>query len=327
MNLPRIRVHVASAHEIPRSETTASANLRGVAALASALLVFSLQDVAVKWIGGAYPVMQIALLRSVVALPCTIAFLRYEGARGLPNTRQHKLQYLRGFLLFLSFTTYMMAIAALPLADISAIRNSGPLVITLLSVVWLGEKVGPHRWLALLVGFGGVLLIVRPGSATFDPGSVFALLATLFYALSVMITRTLRATDSSATMAYYSSWVYLVAGLALAPVAILVGEAPDAHPSVAFFLRAWAMPTVLDLAIMCGLGLIWTAGMYLMTRAYSLAEASVAAPFEYSTLLYNVVWGLVLWQEIPTLLTLAGALLTLSSGIYIWLRERRRLTS
>lgn len=302
---------------------TASSNLRGAASLLMATLIFSLQDVAVKWIGGDYPVLQIVLVRSLIALPSTFFFLRYEGKLGLPTTQQPRLEYLRGFILFLSFTTYMMALAALPLADVAAIRNSAPLMITFLSVVWLGEKVGPRRWIALLVGFTGVLLIVRPGSATFNLGSIFALMATLFYALSVMVTRKLQTTDSSATMAYYSSLVYLVISLVLAPLASLVGEVPGAHPSIAFVFRAWTLPSLLDWAIMAGLGLVWAGGMYFVARAYSLAQASVVAPFEYAPLLFNVMWGFLIWREIPTLTTWVGAFLTVSSGMYVVYRERK----
>jgi drug/metabolite transporter (DMT)-like permease len=301
-----------------------SPNIRGAVSLLLAMLIFSLQDVAVKWIGGDYSVLEIVLFRSLVALPCTFFFLRYEGIRGLPTTQRAGLEYIRGFFLFLSFTTYMLGLAALPLADIAAIRNSGPLMITLLSVLWLGEKVGLRRWIALFVGFLGVLLIVKPGSASFNLGSVFALAATLFYALSVMITRKLQTTDSSATMAYYSSLIYLVVSFILAPLASVVGEIPHAHPSIAFLFRAWAMPTLLDWVIMSGLGLVWAGGMYFVARAYSLAPASVVAPFEYAPLLINMMWGFFLWHEIPTLTTLAGGFLTLSSGIYILYRERVR---
>lgn len=306
---------------------TTNTNVRGAASLVLAMLIFSLQDIAVKWIGGDYQVLEIVIFRSLIALPCTFIFLRYEGIRGLPATQRSGLEYLRGFFLFLSFTTYMMAVAALPLADVAAIRNSAPLMITFLSVVWLGEKVEPRHWLALFVGFLGVLLIVKPGSANFNLGSIFALIATLFYALNVMITRKLQGTDSSATMAYYSSLVYLVAGFILAPLVMGIGEIPHAHPSIAFLFRTWTIPTRLDLVIMAGLGLVWAAGMYFVARAYSLAPASVVAPFEYAPLLFNVMWGFLLWREIPKLSTLVGAFLTLSSGLYILYREQVRTRS
>jgi len=305
----------------------ANKNILGATSLVLAMFIFSLQDIAVKWIGGDYPVLEIVVFRSLIALPCTFLFLHYEGRRGLPTTQQSRLEYIRGIFLFISFTTYMMGLAALPLADIAAIRNSGPLMITFLSVVWLGEKVGPRRWIALIIGFIGVLLIVKPGSATFNIGSVFALIATLFYALSVMVTRKLQTTDSSATMAYYSSLVYLVVSFILAPLVIIAGEIPDAHPSIAFLFHSWTMPTLLDWVIMAGLGLVWAGGMYFVARAYSLAQASVVAPFEYTPLLFNVMWGFFIWREVPTLGTVAGALLTLLSGVYILYRERNERPS
>ena len=299
-------------------------NIQGIGFLVLAMFIFSLQDVAIKWIGGDYPVLEIVIFRNLVALPCTLVLFRLEGQQGLPTTKRHKLEYVRGFLLFLSFTTYMMGLSALPLADVAAIRNSAPLFITFLSVVMLGETVGLNRWLALFVGFIGVLLIVRPGAATFNLGSIFVLLATLLYAFNVMITRRLRTTDSSATMAYYSTLVYLIAAFVLAPLAILVGEVPNAHPSIAFLFRPWSVPTLLDLVIMFGLGLIWASGMYLIARAYSLAQASVAAPFEYVALIFNVMWGYMIWQEMPTAATWTGAILTVASGLYILYRERRK---
>lgn len=147
--------------------------IRGVGFLVLSLLIFSLQDIAIKWIGGDYPVSEIVLFRSIVALPAALLFARAEGQRGLPATRRWRLEYARGLCLFLSFTTYMLGLAALPLADVAAIRYSGPLMITALSVLLLGERVEPRRWLALLVGFVGVLLITRVGSASFNLGSVF----------------------------------------------------------------------------------------------------------------------------------------------------------
>ena len=306
--------------------TKINASVKGVGFLVLAMMIISIQNIAVKWIGGDYSALEIVAVRSLVALPCTLLFYRYEGQRGLPTTQQPKLECLRGVFLFLSYTAFMMGLAALPLADIEAIRFSGPLMITLFSLVILGEKVGPRRWLALIVGFIGVLLIVRPGSATFNLGSVFILISVLFYALTVILTRKLQTNDSSATMAYYSSLVYLVAALVMAPLPAMVGEMPDAHPSIAFLIRAWSMPTLIDLVIMAGLGLVWAGWIYFMSRAYSVAQASVIAPFEYVSLPINILWGFLIWQEVPTVMTLAGAFLTLASGLYVLYREQRELS-
>ena len=300
-----------------------SANIQGVGFLFLGMLILSLQDIAVKWIGGDYPILEIVAFRSLVALPLTLLFFRFEGGRGLPTTKRHTLEYVRGLFFFLSYTTHFMGLAALPLADIAAIKFSGPLMITILSVMILGELVGPRRWIALIVGFMGVLLIVRPGLATFNMGSIFILISVLFYAINAILTRKLQTTDSSATMAYYSSLVYLVATFILAPLVIAVGDFPDAHPSIAFLFGAWAMPSLLDWVIMSSLGLVWAGGMYFLARAYSVTLASVVAPFEYLALPIHITWGFVLWHEIPTWLTLAGAFLTLASGLYILYREQR----
>ena len=299
-----------------------SSNVKGIAFLVSAAFVISIQNIIIRWIGGDYSALEIVAVRSMVALPGTLLFFRYEGRRGLPTTKLPMLEFVRGLFLFLSYTTFMMGLAALPLAQIEAIRFSGPLMITFLSVVMLGETVGPRRWVALIIGFLGVLLIVQPGSASFNFGSVFVLISVLFYALVAILTRKLQAEDSSATMAYFSSLVYLLAALVLVPLPAIVGDVPNAHPSIAFLIRPWSMPTLMDGLIMAGLGVIWAIWMYLLSRAYSLAQASVAAPFEYVSLPINVLWGFLIWREIPTWMTLAGAALTLGSGLYVLYRER-----
>lgn len=302
--------------------TKISPTVRGISFLVLSLLIGSIQGIAVKWLGGSYPVLEMVVLRSLVALPFTLLFFWYEGRRGLPTTKHFKLEMIRGLFLFVSYTTFMMGLSAMPLAEVESIRFSGPIVITLLSVLMLSERVELSRWLALIVGFMGVLLIVRPGSTSFNIGSIFVLLGVLFYALTIVFTRMLQDADSSATMAYYSSLVYLFAGLAMVPFTLMVGELPDAHPSIAFLFHHWSMPTLLDGIIMGGLGLVWAGWTYCMVRAYSLAQASVIAPFEYVSLPINIVWGFIFWHEIPTWLTMIGATLTLLSGMFIMYRER-----
>jgi drug/metabolite transporter (DMT)-like permease len=297
-------------------------NLKGIGFLLLAMLIGSTQAAAVKWIGGNYSVLEIVTFRSLVALPITILFFRLEGGKGLPTTKQHTIQYVRGFFLFLSYTTYMMGLAALPLASVESLRFSGPLMITILSVFMLAEKVEWQRWLALLIGFSGILLIIQPGSTQFNEGSLFVLISVLFYALTVILTRKMNAADSSATMAYFSVWVYLISAFVFSPLAA-AGEIPKAHPSIAFLFHAWTMPTLLDFSIMAGLGLIWSLWAYFVTRAYSIAQASVIAPFEYASLPISILWGFLFWREIPTLLTIAGAALTLASGMFILYLDRK----
>lgn len=252
---------------------TSNKNLLGVGSIVLAIVIFSLQDIAVKWMGGSYPILEIVIFRTLVAMPLTLVLFRLEGRKGLPTTRRRALEFWRGLFFFLSYTTYFMGLASLPLAEIAAIKFSTPLMITLFSVILLREKVSLRSWMAMLVGFGGVLIIIRPDSANFNIGSIFILLNVLFYVLAVMVTRRLQTTESSATMSFYSSLVYLVIAFVLAPLAAAVGPLPNAHPSVAFLFRAWSIPSWLDLLVMCGLSLVWVGGMYFSARAYSLAQA------------------------------------------------------
>jgi drug/metabolite transporter (DMT)-like permease len=295
---------------------TTNKTLLGVGSLVLGILIFSLQDIAVKRMGNSYPVLEIVIFRTMVAIPATLFFFRMEGGKGLPITKQHKLEFVRGLFYFLSYTTYFMGLAALPLAEVAAIKFSTPLMITVLSVILLKEKVSLQHWIALIVGFIGVMIIIRPGSASFNLGSIFILLNVLFYVFAVLVTRRLQTTDSSATMSYYGSLVYAVVAVILAPIVIAVGPMPNANPSIVFLFHPWSMPTHLDLLIMFGLGLVWAGGMYFMARAYSLALASVIAPFEYISLPISVMWGFLLWNQFPPLATWIGASITLVSSLY-----------
>lgn len=302
-------------------------NLLGVLSLLMGIFIFSLQDITVKRMGGSYPILEIVILRTVIAIPITLVLYRMEGQKGLPKTKQPRLEILRGAFLFLSYTTYFMGLASLPLAEISAIKFSTPLMITLLSVMLLGEKVSSKKWIALVVGFIGVLIIIQPTSAHFNIGSIFILLNVVFYVLSVMVTRKLQTTESSATMGYFSTFVYLAFSAILAPIVIAIGPMPNADPSIAFLFHAWSLPTWLDLIIICGLALIWAGGMFFIAKAYSLASASVVAPFEYMSLPINTTWGLLLWHQFPSWVTLVGAALTMGSSLYSLLigqRERKK---
>jgi drug/metabolite transporter (DMT)-like permease len=295
---------------------TTNQNLLGVGSLVLAILIFSLQDIAVKWMGGSYPVLEIVIFRTVIALPATLFFFRMEGGKGLPTTKRYKLEFLRGLFYFLSYTTYFMGLAALPLAEIAAIKFSTPLMITLLSVILLREKVRFQSWLALIVGFIGVLMIIRPGSASFNIGSIFILLNVLTYVFAVLVTRKLQTTDSSATMSYFGSLVYMLIAIALTPIVMAIGPLPNANPSIVFLFRAWSVPTPVDLLIMAGLGLVWAGGMFFTARAYSLALASVVAPFEYVSLPISTMWGFLIWHQFPPLATWIGAFVTLISSLY-----------
>ena len=316
----------------PLSPKSASA-YKGIGSLVLAMLIISIQNVAVKWLDGSYPVLEIVVFRNIVALPFTLLFFLKEGKRGFPKTAKPRLEIVRGIFLFVSFTAYMMGVVALPLAQVESIRFSGPLMITVLSILLLRERVALSRWFALALGFSGVLLIVRPGPQGFNSGTVFILLSALFYALTVITTRKLKDSDSSAVMAFYSSLVYLACAVLLTPVTLLIGalgigglniaELKNAGPGIAFLFHGWAAPTTADAVIMGGLGIVWAGWSYFMSRAYASADASALAGFEYLSLPINTLWGFALWREVPSWGTVAGAALILSAGIFLLRMDRK----
>ncbi len=298
--------------------------VKAVGFLVAGMTIFSFQDVLIKTMSGDYPVHQILFVRSLVALGPLWLIVMLDGGWGTLRTRRLGLHILRGFTMFAAYTTFYLAVAALPLADATALFFSAPLFVTALSVPFLGERVGLRRWLAVGVGFLGVILMLRPGAGVVDPAALLALACALFYTLSIMMTRRLGRTDSGAALAVYATLLYVpvtaVIGLVLGDGALAGGG----HASLDFLLRAWSWPTWRDLGFMSLTGLIAAFGFYFLSQAYRLAEASAIAPFEYVALPWAVMWGFLFWNEVPGAATLAGILLVVGSGIYMLHREAAR---
>lgn len=259
--------------------------------------------------------------RSVLAIMLLAAIgWRVEGRRAF-TTRRPGLHMLRGLLGVVSYTSYYMAFAVLPLAEAVALFFAAPLFLTALSVLVLGEQVGARRWSAVAVGFLGVLVILRPGAAVFEPAALLSVLAALAYAAMQMVTRRLAANDSGICMSVSINVCYLL--IAVASGLIVGGSVPpaDLHPSLVFLVRPWVMPGMTDFLLMSSLGFIAAAGFFCLTRAYSVAPASVVAPFEYSMMLWALLWGLLFFGEIPQGVVLVGVALTAGAGLYVLHRE------
>lgn len=298
--------------------------IKGILMAVIAVSVFSVQDVIIRTLSGDYSVLEIMFIRAVVALVPMTLFVYWEGGFSTLKTPRLGLQIFRGTLQMFSYVSYYLALASLPLADATAIFFVSPLMVTILSIFFLGEKVGFRRAMAVLVGFAGVLIIVRPGSGTFGYAAILPMIAALTYASSVMITRKLGPTHTGASMAFYAMLVFLV-GSSISGLILGDGSfASEADPSLGFLLRGWQLPTGRDAMLLLLLGMIAACGFYCLTQAYRVAETSAVAPFEYVAMPIAVVWGIALWNEIPGLLTVLGIVLILGSGLYILHRETIR---
>jgi len=295
--------------------------LLGIALNIVGLAVFAVQDVVIKLLSDEYSAFQIVFTRSLVALvPTTMVLYITLGSRGL-ITWQLPVLLLRGVLLFISYTSYYLAVAALPLVDVVSIVFAAPLFVTALSGPVLGEYVGLRRWVAVLVGFSGVLIMVGPSGRILHPASLLALTAGLTYGLSIIMTRRVGATESSWTMSFYTVVVFAVLS-ALGSSLIHALDLPvGTNPSYAFLTRPWILPDMDDMALMILVGFVASVGFYCLTQAYRVAPVSIVAPFDYSYFIWALLFGYIFWSDLPTLATWLGVSIVIASGIYILRRE------
>lgn len=310
--------------QVTESVQLLDAPKKAIAFVFGGVLLFSLQDVAIKWISGGYPVHQIVFVRSLAALLPALLLVQIEGGLGLLRTRRPLFHLARAGTMLTAYTCFYLSVAALPLADAVAIAFVSPLFVTGLSALLLGERVGTRRWLAVLAGFAGVVIMLQPGSGVFEPAALLAVAGALAYALGAVATRRLGATERGSALAFYPMAFYLGVG-ALVGLAIGDGRfARSQHASLQFLLRAWTVPSWPDLAVMLLCGLFAAFGMYALSQAYRVSRVTVVAPFEYIAVPLSVVWGYLFWGDLPTGHTLLGILLVVGSGLYVLWRESAR---
>jgi drug/metabolite transporter (DMT)-like permease len=213
----------------------------------------------------------------------------------------------------------------LPLAEATAIFFVAPLFITALSVPFLGEKVGVRRWLSVLVGLVGVVIVIRPGSEVFQYAALAPVLAAFAYAFMQITARKLGVTERASTMAFYVQATFV---LVCATSGLTLGDGHLAEgvdsPTLLFLLRAWTVPSQFDGGVMLAVGVLSAFGSYLISQGYRLAEATTAAPFEYIVLPMAIMWGVIVFGDWPDAIALLGILLIVASGLYAFWRENVR---
>ncbi len=234
----------------------------------------------------------------------------YFGSRrqfALFHSDRPALQIARSGFLVLSIASLFVSLTYLPIAEATAIGFTGPLFITALSVPFLGERVGWHRWLAVFIGLAGVLVIVRPGGTVWHWSAGMALLGAICFAFFQLITRRLASQDRHQTTLLYTS----------------IGGTAWASLIVPFF---WTTPTTGQLAMFLIIGAMGAGAHYFMVQAFSRAEASLLAPFNYSKLIWVVILGYLVFDDLPSLDTLIGSAIIATAGLYVLYREGRRKT-
>ena len=271
------------------SPAQSSRNTAGILFLIAGIAVFGVQDLILKLLSGTYPLHQAMVLRSLTAVPFLLILVRLNGGLASLITPGLRGMIARGFVMFCAYTSYYLALAALPLATTVALYFAAPLFITLLSVLILHEKVGPLRWLAVGAGFVGVIIMVRPGSDLFDWAAPLAVLSGLTYGVSMVSARRMGITETAAALAFWGNAVFLFCALILSGIFGTGDFAGAGHKSIAFMTRGWVMPSGFDTLLMMTCGVIAAAGLTLLTQAYRISQSNVVAPFEYTALIWGVL--------------------------------------
>jgi drug/metabolite transporter (DMT)-like permease len=266
--------------------------------------LLTLSDAAAKWFTADYPVGEVVSIRALFIL---VFIALFAAARNWPSElriRSYRKHLLRGGFACASTLLFVMGLSLLPLADAIAVTFAGPLFITALAPLILLERVGWRRWLAVLAGFAGVLLMVRPSGDYARWAVLLPLGAALAGSLRDLITRRISISESSTAILFSTNVIVLLAGLI-------------------FFPAGWRVPNVLDFLLMGLAGGLMGAAHYLHIEAFRLAEAAVIAPFKYTNMVWGVLFGFVIWGHLPDRWVVGGSLVVIASGLYIFYRERR----
>jgi drug/metabolite transporter (DMT)-like permease len=287
------------------SPPASSATARGILLMLLGVFLFTAMDALVKGLVGGYPAMQVVWARFTGQFVIVILLLSARGTlTDALRTRFPRLHIARSAFQFGTAGLYFLGLAYVGLAEAQALADISPVLITLGAALFLGEKLGPQRLLGVLAAMTGALIIIRPGLSVFSLAALLPLGSAVCYAAFALITRRVGAHESP--------WTSMIYGSAFGMIV-----------STLLILPSWVPIAAADLPLFILVGLLGSAAQLCLIRAFSLAEASVVAPFGYIGILFAILWGIALYDEYPDGWTLLGALVIVLAGLYVWHRETR----
>ncbi len=282
--------------------TAGNAVLFGVVLMLFGDFLFALNDAMGKWLVASFSVGQVLVMRSLGSFVMLTPMIARQGRDGLFRLERPSLQILRVVLTTVDVALFYAAVAYLPLADVITFYMAGPIYIAALSHFFLGETIGWRRWLAVVIGFLGVIIALRPSSAMLSWPAIFALIGSLSFALTLILGRRLRQT-SDVTLVTWQTVGALIAGAVLS-----IGN--------------WSPMSSLDLVAMLGLGIVAASAHMLITRSLKLAPASLLAPLQYSLLLWAILLGYLFFGDLPDRQVLIGSAVIVLAGLFIFHRKK-----
>lgn len=278
--------------------------ISGIVMMTVGVACLSVNDALAKFLVAGYSPLQILFLRNIIALPFAVLLAVKLGGVGALRSHRPAAHLLRGILWIAATILFFTSFIFLELAEATALIFVAPLFITAISAVVLREHVGLRRWLAVLIGFLGVLVVVRPGTATFQPASLLPVATAFIYAVLMLGARWVDPRESVWTMLLY-----------------LTGASALLSAFVVPFV--WNPVRLDDLWLFAAIAIFGTAGMTLMTQAFRLASAVIVAPLDYTAMVWATAFGWLIWQEVPDGPTFVGAAVIIASGLYVIWREHK----
>ena len=282
--------------------TSGRAAAAGIALMIAGIFLFAVNDTLGKWLVATYSVGQVLLVRSLAALALLVPFIWRDRASFAAAPRPG-MQAVRALFATVEVACFYWAVAYLPLADVMAYYLAGPIFVTAIAGTVLREPVGWRRWSAVIVGFLGVLVCLRPGSAALSAPALIALAGSFTFSLSMIATRSLRGTTDTVLVTTQTA-AALVFGAALAPI-------------------GWVTPSPRDALLLTLLGMVAMVAHVCVNRSRKLAPASTVVPYQYTTIVWAVLFGYWVFGDVPDAAMLLGAAIIIAAGLFIVLRERR----
>ena len=297
-------------------------NPRGIILILIAMMVFSVQDGIMKHIFNFVSLYEVYLIRTLVSFGLILIFLKLKKEKIVFKTQYPLLTFCRVILFFFGFSSFYISLTVLPLGFATALFFVTPFLITIFAHFFLKEEIGIRRWSAVVVGFIGVYITLNPDFNNFNYLSLLPILCAFCYSLSMIIIKKTSEKDS----VYTQTFTFYIGAIFFSIIFyFIIGDGQyntTDHPASQFILRKWFVDLEESIWLMIATGITATLAFLCLFTAYSIASPAVVSPFEYSILLWSPLIGWIYFQEIPSLNTIFGILIIVSSGVYIFIREK-----
>ena len=302
--------------------STPNNNPKGIVYILIAMMVFSVQDGIMKHIYNFVSLYEIYLIRTVISFVLILIFLIITKQPIIFRTQYPFLTITRVILFFFGFSSFYVSLTVLPLGTATALFFVTPFLITIFAHFFLKEEIGIRRWSAIVVGFIGVYITLNPDFSNFNYLSLLPILCAFCYSLSMIIIKKTSDKDS----VYTQTFTFYIGAIILSIIFyFIIGDGQyntSNHPASQFIFREWFVDFNTNILLMAATGVTATLAFLFLFTAYSIASPAVVSPFEYSILFWSPLVGWLYFDEIPSLNTVIGILIIVSSGIYIFMREK-----